>query len=220
MQPFRPRQQKFCIIGMIHIMRNTKTSATGNIRLAAKEASHDRIVTAAARAIRRSGYAGTGVSDIMKEAGLTHGAFYAHFDSREAMLAEAADRAYTESANQAAEIVASAPPEKALEYMLRAYLSKEHLEQVELGCPSAALGSETARQVPEVRRTATRHIKAMVDLVARQSPDWGQPEAHEQALVTVATMVGTILLARVVDEPALSDRLREAALKRLLPTKK
>ena len=198
---------------MMHIMRNTRANA----RSAAKEASHERIVAAAARAIRRSGYDGTGVADIMKEAGLTHGAFYAHFPSREAMLAEAAGRACAESAAVAAEVVAGADPEKALESMFRAYLSKEHLEQIERGCPLAALGSETPRQAPEVRRAATRHIKAMIDLVARQSPDWGQAEAHEQALVTIATMVGALLLARAVDEPALSDRLREAALKRLIP---
>jgi TetR/AcrR family transcriptional repressor of nem operon len=198
---------------MMHVMRHT----TANARTAAKEASHERIVCVAARAIRRSGYDGTGVADIMKEAGLTHGAFYAHFPSREAMLAEAAGQACAESAAAAADTVASAPAERALESMLRAYLSKEHLEQVEMGCPLAALGSETPRQALEVRRATTRHIKAMVDLVARQSPDWGQPGAHEQALATIATLVGALVLARAVDEPALSDRLREAALKQLLP---
>ncbi|CAN7726651.1 TetR/AcrR family transcriptional regulator [Variovorax paradoxus] len=196
---------------MMNIMRNSKHT----VRTAAKQASHERIVSAAARAIRRSGYDGTGVADIMKEAGLTHGAFYAHFASREAMLAEAAERACTESAAIAAEAAASVPPEQTLAYMLHAYLSRENLEQVERGCPLAALGSETVRQTPEVRRVTTRYIKEMVDLVARQSPDWGQAGAHERALVTVATMVGTLLLARVVDEPALSDSLREAALKHL-----
>lgn len=186
-------------------------------RAAAKEASHDRIVSAAARAIRRSGYDGTGVADIMKEAGLTHGAFYAHFASREAMLAEAAARACAESAAAAANVVASTPPKRALASMLRAYLSREHVEGMEMGCPLAALGSETPRQAPEVRRATTRHVKEMIDLVARQSPDWGLPGAHEQALVTIATMVGALVLARAVDEPSLSDRLREAALKRLLP---
>lgn len=190
---------------------------TLNTRRAAKEASHERIVSVAARAIRRSGYDGTGVADIMREAGLTHGAFYAHFTSREAMLAEAAARACAESAAAAADAAAGAPLGKALESMLRAYLSKEHVEHVEVGCPLVALGSETARQAPEVRRVATRHLKEMIDLVARQSPDWGQPDGHEQALVTIATMVGALLLARAVDEPALSDRLLEAALKRLLP---
>lgn len=186
-----------------------------NTRAEAKDASHERIVSVAARAIRRSGYDGTGVSDIMKEAGLTHGAFYAHFASREAMLAEAAARACAESAAAVAGAVAKVPPEKALEYMLSAYLSQAHLENAEIGCPLAALGSETSRQAPEVRRVATRHIKAMVDLVARQSPDWGQPGAHERALVTLSTMVGALLLARAVDEPDLSDSLLDASRKHL-----
>ncbi len=73
------------------------------------------------------------------------------------------------------------------------------------------------RQAPEVRRAATRRIKEMIDVVARQSPDWGQPGAHEHALVTVATLVGALLLARAVDDPKLSDALREAALKHLAP---
>lgn len=198
---------------MMGVMRKSSPHA----RAAAKEASHERIVTVAARAIRRSGYAGTGVADIMKEAGLTHGAFYAHFPSREAMLAEAASRACAESAAAVSDVVASAPAEQALKTMLHAYLSREHLEQIESGCPLAALGSETARQAPEVRRATTQHVKAMVDLVARQSPDWGQPAAHERALLTIAAMVGTLVLARAVDEPALADKLREAALKYLAP---
>jgi AcrR family transcriptional regulator len=196
---------------MMSVMRKMKAGA----RAAAKDATHERIVSVAARAIRRSGYDGTGVADIMKEAGLTHGAFYAHFASREAMLAEAAGRACAESAAAAAEVVANTAAEKTLESMLGVYLSKEHLEGVDVGCPLAALGSETSRQVPEVRRVATRHVKEMIDLVARQLPDWGQPGAHERALVTISTMVGALLLARAVDDPALSDGLREAALKHL-----
>ena len=87
------------------------------------------------------------------------------------------------------------------------------MEARETGCLVAALGSEMPRQAPEVRRAATRRIKEMIDLVARQAPDWGQPVAHEQALVTVAAMVGALVLARAVDDPRLSDALREAALK-------
>jgi TetR/AcrR family transcriptional repressor of nem operon len=198
---------------MMRVMRNRKTNA----RAAAKDATHERIVSVAARAIRRSGYDGIGVADIMKEAGLTHGAFYAHFTSREAMLAEAVGRACAESAAAAAGAVASVRPDMSLASMLSAYLSKEHLQHAEIGCPLAALGSETSRQSPDVRRVATRHIKEMIDLVARQLPDWGQPGAHQRALVTVATMVGALLLARAVDDPALSDALREAALKHLTP---
>ena len=180
-----------------------------------KEATHERIVETAARAIRRSGYDGASVADIMKEAGLTHGGFYAHFASREAMLAEAADRAGAESVAAAARVAAAAPPEQSLQCLLRAYLSKEHLDSAEIGCPVAALGSEMPRQAPEVRRAATRRIKEMIDVVARQSPDWGQPGAHERALVTAATMVGALLMARAVDEPKLADALLDAALKHL-----
>ena len=183
-----------------------------------KEATHDRIVEAAARAIRRSGYDGTGVADIMKDAGLTHGGFYAHFPSREAMLAEAADRAGGESVAMMERIAATSPPPQALLAMMQAYLSKAHVEGIETGCAAAALGSEMPRQAPEVRRAATRRIKEMIDLVARQSPDWGQAGAHERTLVTVATMVGALVLARAVDDPKLSDALRKAALKHLVLT--
>jgi TetR/AcrR family transcriptional repressor of nem operon len=180
-----------------------------------KDVTHDRIVEAAARAIRRSGYDGTGVADIMKEAGLTHGGFYAHFPSREAMLAEAADRAGSEAMTSMERVAAKAPPQKALQAMMQAYLSETHVKSIETGCATAALCSEMPRQAPEVRRAATRRIKEMIDFVTRQSPDWGQPGAHERALVTVSTMIGALMLSRAVDDPRLSDALREAALSHL-----
>src|SRR3954466_11583871 len=99
---------------MMRIMRKTQPST----RAEAKEASHERIVSVAARAIRRSGYDGTGVADIMKEAGLTHGGFYSHFPSREAMLAEAAAKACAESAAGASQVAAGAAPGMALKTML------------------------------------------------------------------------------------------------------
>ena len=190
--------------------RNMKRTA-----IRSKEATHDRIVEAAARAIRRSGYHGTGVADIMKDVGLTHGGFYAHFPSREAMLAEAADRAGSESVAMMERVVANCPPQQALPAMMQAYLSKAHVEGIETGCATAALASEMPRQAPVVRRAATRRIKEMIDLVARQSPDWGRPGAHERALFAVATMVGTLMLARAVDDPKLSDAFRKATLKQL-----
>jgi TetR/AcrR family transcriptional regulator, transcriptional repressor for nem operon len=182
-----------------------------------KETTHERIVETAARAIRRSGYHGTGVADIMKQAGLTHGGFYAHFESREAMLAEAADRAGAETVATLERVAAAAPPKQALGAMLRAYLSKAHAEGIESGCAVAALGSEMPRQSAQVRRVATRRIKEMIDLVTRQLPEWGESGAHERALVTLATAVGALVLARAVDDPKLSEALREAALNHLTP---
>src|SRR5206468_7868635 len=153
-------------------MRRTTSGRTASRR---KDVTHERIVDAAARAIRRSGYAGAGVADIMKEAGLTHGGFYAHFESRDAMLAEAADRAGAESVAGLERLLASVPPKEAFQALVKAYLSQAHVECAETGCPVAALGSEIPRQAPEVRRAATRRIKEMIDLVGRHSPDWGQP---------------------------------------------
>ena len=182
-----------------------------------KEATHERIVETAARAIRRSGYSGTGVAEIMKEAGLTHGGFYAHFDSREGMLAEAADRAGADTVAFLTRVAAAAPPKQELDAMLRAYLSKEHVEGAETGCAVAALGSEMPRQAHKVRRAASRRIKEMIDLVARLLPDWGQPGSHERALVTMSTALGALVLARAVDDPKLSDAVRKAALNHLTP---
>jgi AcrR family transcriptional regulator len=199
---------------MMHVMRKNSTHS----RSSTKEASHERIVGAAARAIRRSGYNGTGVADIMKEAGLTHGAFYAHFESREAMLAEAADCAGAQANAAAAKIISAVPPDQALKTLVATYLSKEHVDAIETGCPISALGSEMPRQSPEVRRAATLRIKEMIDLVARQLPDWGQPAAHERALAMVASMVGTLILARAVDDSALSEALCNASLKNLALT--
>ena len=122
-------------------------------------------------------------------------------------------RAGADSLATMTRIAAAMPAEEALPAMMRAYLSREHVDTAETGCPVAALGSEMPRQAPEVRRAATRRIKEMIDLVARQMPGWGQPAAHEQALVTVAAMVGTLVLARAVDDSSLSDALRTAALK-------
>jgi AcrR family transcriptional regulator len=195
---------------MMAIMRSKSTQRQA---LSRKEETHERIVEVAARAIRRSGYGGTGVADIMKEAGLTHGGFYAHFESRDALLAEAGDRAGAEAVALAAKVAAAAPPGLALQAMMQAYLSPEHIAAIETGCPVSALGSEMPRQAPEVRRAATVHIKEMIDLFARQMPDWGQPQAHEKAMALVCAMIGATMVSRAVDEPKLSEALRVAALK-------
>ncbi|WAC70970.1 TetR/AcrR family transcriptional regulator [Roseateles sp. SL47] len=176
----------------------------------AKQASHERIMDAGARAIRREGYDAVSIARVMKEASLTHGGFYAHFDSREAMLVELTDRAGAESVAIFSRIAAAESPGGALRALLSAYLAPSHVEEPDAGCPIAALGSEMRRQAPVVRRAATRRIKEMIDLVARQADDLGQPEAHQRALTTMATLVGAVVLARAIDEPALSESVLQA----------
>lgn len=177
-----------------------------------KEMTHTRIVETAARAIRRSGYDGTGVADIMKEAGLTHGGFYAHFSSRDAMLAEAADRAGEETLAIAKKVLAEAPEDQALQALMHVYLSNEHMANIETGCSLAALGSEMPRQASEVRKASTCRVKEMVALIKSRLPD-DESDANQKALVMFSTMVGTLLLARAVDDPELSEAFRQAALK-------
>jgi TetR/AcrR family transcriptional regulator, transcriptional repressor for nem operon len=125
-------------------------------RTRSKNASHDRIVATGARVTRRSGYGGVSIADIMKEASLTHGGFYAHFPSREATLVELSDRAGADAIAIFARIAHEAPPARSLQALLSAYLCEEQVRQPEVGCPIAALGTEMPRQAPPIRRAVTR----------------------------------------------------------------
>ncbi|UYO92499.1 TetR/AcrR family transcriptional regulator [Pollutimonas sp. M17] len=166
-------------------------------KLSRKEATHKRIVEVAARAIRRGGYGGVGVADIMKEAGLTHGGFYAHFPSRDAMLAEAVQYAgrqvlqiYAERTEELRKQGAS--PFRAL---VESYLSERHLEGLENGCPVAALASDMPRQVPEVQAASRERVHIMFSVVRQVLPEHVDPD---QAAVIASTLVGTLSLARAL----------------------
>ncbi len=178
-----------------------------------KEQTRERILRAAARAIRKHGYEGVGVADVMKEAGLTHGGFYAHFDSRDALLAAAVDQAGAESTENLSRAVAAAKPGEELMALVDTYLDERHVTAAEhgLGCAIAAAGSEVPRQQAEVRRAAARRIKDLIGFVERQFPEWGKSAAHEKAMGVVASMVGALMLARAVDDPQLSKAIRKSA---------
>lgn len=178
-----------------------------------KEQTRERILRAGARAIRKHGYEGLGVADVMKEAGLTHGGFYAHFASRDALLAQAAEQAGIESAENLSRAVARAKPGEELMALVDSYLADRHIELAEqgLGCALAAAGSEVPRQHEEVRRAVSRRIKELIGLIERQFPDWGKNAAHEKAMAILPCMVGALMLARAVDDPQLSKGIRKAA---------
>ena len=191
-----------------------------------KEETRERILRTAGRALRERGYQGVGVAEVMREAGLTHGGFYAHFESKTDLLAEATDlagadgqqrlaratRRRAEAAEQAdAEAGRPTPAHQALLSLVDAYLSEEHLHDAGLGCTMAALGSELPRQADTVRRAATHRFEDMVALVERQLPTRGQPGSHGEAMAVLSCLVGTLVLARAVDRPALADALRQAS---------
>lgn len=175
-----------------------------------KEATHERIVQTAARAIRKHGYDGVSVADVMKQAGLTHGGFYAHFASREAMLEEALDWAAADGLSRLVRASEAGDREAPLASLVAAYLSDRHVEHPESGCSLAALGSETARQAPELRRVATRNVGSLARLIASQLPGSDRAEHRAEVLTALASMVGALVLARAVDDPALSRELRGA----------
>ena len=162
-----------------------------------KAQSHDRIVETAARAIRRAGCQGVGVADIMKEAGLTHGGFYAHFPSRDALLVEALDRAGRDSAERmdASMAKGTGRGESALRSLLRSYLAEEHAGNCERGCSVAALVGEMPRQAPEVQEAGRVRVSRLIARVRDCLPEGADPQ---QALVITSAMVGAVQLARAL----------------------
>jgi TetR/AcrR family transcriptional regulator, transcriptional repressor for nem operon len=180
-----------------------------------KQLSHDRIVDAAARAIRRAGFHGVGVADIMKEAGLTHGGFYAHFASRDALLAEALERAGRESAARMAKGCAQRQAKGAspLRALVEGYLSEQHLASAESGCPVAALASEIPRQAPEVRQAAAQRVRS---LLARVQAALLADAPADSAAVIAGELVGTLQLARALGDNAQGKAMLAAARHHLL----
>ena len=169
-----------------------------SITLTKKELSHARIVDVAAKAIRRAGYRGVGVADIMKEAGLTHGGFYAHFDSREALVIEAMAKAGQENIESLTEVIERRMSTGGTRFkaLVDTYLHEAHLVRTEDGCVVAALSSEMTRQDDVVREEARRRVAAMIALVQSTLTD---PSDENEASVVTATMVGALQLARTLD---------------------
>ena len=180
-----------------------------------KEQSHERIVDAAARAIRRVGYAGVGVADVMKEAGLTHGGFYAHFPSRDAMLVAAMERAGRDGAARMTQSIARRRAEGAspLRALVEGYLSETHLASCEGGCPISALASEMPRQSPEVREMSASRVQGLVEVVGRALPADAAPQA---AMAITSNLVGAIQLARALGGNAQGRAMLAAARESIL----
>lgn len=182
-----------------------------------KEKSRARIVDQAATLLRERGIDGIGVAEIMRQAGLTHGGFYAHFDSKEALVEDALVKALDDSRNRLAEHALTVPPEQRLEAIVRGYLNRQHRDNPGDGCALAALGGEMGRQTPALRAALARRYEMLVALVAQALGDAGRPPAEAQAMV--ATMVGAIILARGMDDPEKSRGILHAARAAILKTR-
>ncbi|WP_027579650.1 TetR/AcrR family transcriptional regulator [Bradyrhizobium sp. Ai1a-2] len=183
-----------------------------------KTETHERIVKQASVRLRERGAHGIGVADLMKEVGLTHGGFYAHFDSREALVIEAFGYAMDRGNERWRKLVEETPPEKRLATIVEAYLSTTHRDDPGRGCAVPSLGAEIARESPKTRKAFAARLERMIDMIADQIPDVPPKTARKQAMAALATMMGTVVMARVAGNGEFSDDIlaagREAVLSR------
>ncbi|RTM02568.1 MAG: TetR/AcrR family transcriptional regulator [Bradyrhizobiaceae bacterium] len=175
-----------------------------------KQETHDRIVRKASVRLREKGAHGIGVADLMKEAGLTHGGFYAHFDSREALVMEAFAYAMDRSMEHWRKLTEEATPEKRLALVAESYLSTLHRDNPGTGCSIPALGAEIARESPKARKAFAGKLDEMIEQLADYIPNLPRKAARKQAIATLATMAGTMLLARIAGSSELSDEVLKA----------
>ena len=180
--------------------------------------THARIVKKASVRLREKGAHGIGVADLMKEAGLTHGGFYAHFDSREALVIEAFGYAMDRAAERWRKVVEQTPPDKRFSTIVESYLTPLHRDDPGNGCAIPTLGAEIARESPKTRRAFAAKLEQMIDMLAEQIPQVPRKAARKQAMAAIATMMGTLVLARVAGNGDFSDEIlgagRDAVLGR------
>jgi len=183
-----------------------------------KQETHDRIVKRASVRLREKGAHGIGVADLMKEAGLTHGGFYAHFDSREALVIEAFTYASGRSREYWRKMAEQTPEDKRLAFIVDAYLNAAHRDDPGHGCAIASLGADIARESPKTRKAFSTELEHMIDLIADQIQGVPRKTARKQATATLATIVGALVMARIAGSGEFSDEImasgREAALGR------
>lgn len=174
--------------------------------------NRQRLLDIASRRFRERGFDGVSVADVMQEAGLTHGGFYGHFASKEALAAEAAVHALAQTASRWKATLENRGME-GLERIVDAYLSQRHLDAPGTGCAIAALGPELARQGEPVRSAFAAELANMVDALAGFLPGADAAERRSRALPLLAQMVGAIVLARAFGRSVLAAELLEAVRK-------
>jgi len=177
--------------------------------------TRERIVSAAASEFRRNGIVATGLSDLMAAAGLTHGGFYKHFESKDQIVAEACADAVG-SLTEMIKAVASAKPSRGgFEALVAKYLSTAHRDDPSHGCLLAALGSEIARCDEKTRAAATEGFLKLVDIIVGQFGKTTPAAARRRALTAASTMIGALTMARIATDPELSAEILQEVGKHL-----
>ncbi|MGO4713384.1 TetR/AcrR family transcriptional regulator [Bradyrhizobium sp. 2TAF24] len=175
-----------------------------------KAETHARIVRHASAQLREKGTRGVGVADLMKEAGLTHGGFYAHFDSREDLVIEAIAYAMDQTTERWGKQFQDKAVADRLAMLVDSYLTPSHRDHPERGCAIPALAGDVVRESPKTRRAFLSKLEQMIALFAGQSSDPDSAEARQKAIGTIATLMGSVVLARVAGNSAFSQEVLDA----------
>jgi len=172
--------------------------------------TRSRIVEMASYGLRQNGADGVSVADLMKLAGLTHGGFYSHFESRDALVVEAFALAMDRTVSRWLELTRVMPVEERFDVVVDAYLSPDHRDNQQSGCALPALAADIARSNQKARRRLARKLEEMIDVLARLLPQKSPTEARQVATGAIATMMGSIVLARAAGNKMLSDDILHA----------
>jgi TetR/AcrR family transcriptional repressor of nem operon len=178
--------------------------------------THARIVEKAAVLFRERGIDGIGLADLMHEAGLTHGGFYKHFDSKDELTAEACAHGLAESARRMRRRAEKNPADP-LAGVIEGFLSAQHVEDAGRGCTVAALGSDMFRCAEPTRGAFTRGVAELIAIMAEVQPEKTVAARQEAAMTNFAAMLGAVVLARGVSDPKLRHELIDSMRRRLLP---
>src|SRR6266542_189627 len=177
-----------------------------------KSQTRDRIVRNAARKLRAEGLSGPGVASVMKASGLTVGGFYKHFRSKDELLAESIAEAFSDSSEKIYSSLHNLPREDRWKALVRLYLSTEHCDHPDTGCPVAALAPEMARAKLSVRKRSAGLMKEWVEIM----PGATAREREENLFVIYSAMAGAISIVRVLTEPADKQKLLASVRDHLL----
>jgi TetR/AcrR family transcriptional regulator, transcriptional repressor for nem operon len=175
-----------------------------------KTETRDRIVKNASVRLRERGAANLGVAELMKEAGLTHGGFYAHFASRDALIGEAFVHAMEQAAKRWRKRADEAPEGKELAAVVNGYLTAAHRDDIGNGCALPALGAEVSRATPKIRKAVAAKLDDMIDVIAGQMPGPTDKDARRDAIGSLATMMGALLMARMAGTGDFSEEILDA----------
>ena len=178
--------------------------------------TRERIVSGASAMFREHGLADVGVAALMADAGLTHGGFYAHFESREALMAEAIRYALVQSAQRIYSNALNNGDKPGYSRLIHRYLSKEHRDDPKNGCVLASLGAEVARQDGESRSVFSQGFDGLVTLLADLSPARTRVSRRAHVLSVISALAGALTLARAVIDPDVSDEILVSVRKSLL----